>query len=78
LTISQVLGLDGNGNGGAQAAGPVSDTTSSPTGEEVVSSPPAAEAETVDAQAAEPVAGDEAAEEVAAEGVEAEKQESGS
>jgi small subunit ribosomal protein S5 len=74
LTISQVLGLDG-GNG---AAGPVSDTTSSPTGEDSVSSPPAAEAETADAQAAEPVAGDEAAEEKAAEGVEAEKQESGS
>jgi len=78
LTISQVLGLDGNGNGGAQAAGPVSDTTSSPTGEDPASSPPAAEAETADAQTAETVAGDEAAEEVAAEGVEAEKQESGS
>jgi small subunit ribosomal protein S5 len=78
LTISQVLGLDGNGNGAAEPAGPVSDATSSPTGEDPASSPPAAEAETADAQGAEPVAGDEAAEEKAAEGVEAEKQESGS
>jgi small subunit ribosomal protein S5 len=75
LTISQVLGLDG-GNG---AAGPVSDTTSSPTDEDPASSPPAAEAESADdAQTAEPVAGDEAAEVKAAEGAEAEKQESGS
>jgi small subunit ribosomal protein S5 len=65
LTITQVLGMDGNGNGGA--AGPVSDTTSSP---------PAAEAASADVQ--EPVAGDEAAEEKAAEGAEAEKQEAGS
>jgi len=72
LTITQVLGLDG-GNG---AAGPVSDTTSSPTGDDPASSPPAAEAESVDAE--EPVAGDAAAEEKAAEGAEAEKQESGS
>jgi small subunit ribosomal protein S5 len=63
LTITQVLGLDG-GNG---AAGPVSDTTSSPTGDDPASSPPAAEAESADA-----------AEEKAAEGAEAEKQESGS
>ena len=40
LTITQVLGLD-NGNG---AAGPVSDTSSSPTGEDPASSPPAADA----------------------------------
>jgi len=62
LTITQVLGMDGNGNGAAEAAGPVSD----------------AEAESTDAPAAEPVAGDEKAEEAAAEGAEAEKQESGS
>jgi small subunit ribosomal protein S5 len=65
LTITQVLGMDGNGSNGA--ADPVSDTTSPP---------PAAEAESTDA--AEPVAGDEAAEEKAAEGAEAEKQEAGS
>ncbi len=72
LTITQVLGLDG-GNG---AAGPVSDTTSSPTGDDPASSPPAAEAESADAE--EPVAGAGAAVEKAAEGAEAEKQESGS
>jgi small subunit ribosomal protein S5 len=77
LTISQVLGLNGNGQG-AEAAGPVSDETSSPTGEDPSSSPPAAEAESVADQTAEPVAGDEAAEEKAAEGAEAEKKESGS
>jgi small subunit ribosomal protein S5 len=74
LTITQVLGLDG-GNG---AAGPVSDTTSTPTGEDPASSPPAAEAGSADADTSEPVAGDETAEEKAAEGAEAEKQESGS
>jgi len=73
LTITQVLGMDGNGSGGA--AGPVSDTTPSPTGGDPASSPPPAEAEP--AGAAEPVAGDEAAEEKAAEGAEAEKQETG-
>jgi small subunit ribosomal protein S5 len=51
LTISQVLGLEGNGNGAAsaasdegpaaEAAGPVSDTTPSPEGEGPASSPPA-------------------------------------
>ena len=63
---------------GGQAAGPVSDPASSPlhAGEDPASSPPAAEAESVDAE--EPVAGDAAAEEKAAEGAEAEKQESGS
>jgi small subunit ribosomal protein S5 len=76
LTISQVLGIDGNGSAGA--AGPVSDTTSSPTGEDPASSPPAAEAGSADEQEAAPVAGDEAAEEKASEGAEAEKQESGS
>ncbi len=76
LTVTQVLGMDGNGAAGA--AGPVSDTTSSPTGDDPASSPPAAEAEQADAQVAEPVAGDEKAEEAAAEGAEAEKQESGS
>jgi small subunit ribosomal protein S5 len=68
LTISQVLGMDGNGNGGA--AGPVSDTTSSPTGDDPASSPPTAEAELADDQGA--------AQEKAAEGAEAEKQEAGS
>ena len=72
LTISQVLGMDGNGSAGA--AGPVSDTTSSPTGDDPASSPPAAEAETADGQEAEPVAGDEAAEVAAAAGAEAEKE----
>jgi small subunit ribosomal protein S5 len=67
LTITQVLGIESNGSG---AAGPVSDATSSPTGDEVASSPPAAEAAPADDQ--------EAAEAKAAEGAEAEKQESGS
>jgi small subunit ribosomal protein S5 len=71
LTVTQVLGLDGNG--GAKAAGPVSDSPSSPTGEEGLSSPPTAEAAPADEKPA-----DEAAEEKAAEGAEAEKQESGS
>src|SRR5437868_5880497 len=84
LTVSQVLGLDGNRNGaaetisdegqGAEAAGPVSDTAPAQTGAGPASSPPTAEA-------AEPAAGEpseEAAEEKAAEGAEAEKQESGS
>ena len=57
LTISQVLGMDSNGNGSGAAgpvdagssedagpAGPVSDTTSSPEGEDPASSPPAGEA----------------------------------
>ncbi len=55
LTVSQVLGLDGNGNGaaatisddqgqGAEAASPVSDATPAPTGAGPASSPPAAEA----------------------------------
>jgi len=61
LTVKQVLGLDGNGNGaaatlsdegqGAEAAGPVSDTTPAPTGAGPASSPPTAEA-------AEPAAGE--------------------
>jgi len=72
LTITQVLGMDGNGSNGA--AGPVSDTTSSPTGDDPASSPPAAEAETADGLEAEPVAGDEAAEVAAAAGAEAEKE----
>jgi small subunit ribosomal protein S5 len=54
LTISQVLGLDGNGNGaaasvsdegqGAEAAGPVSDSGLPLPGESSESSPPTAEA----------------------------------
>jgi small subunit ribosomal protein S5 len=72
LTVTQVLGMDGNG----QAAGPVSDTDSSSSqaaGEEPASSPPAADASPADEKPA-----DEAAEEKASEGAEAEKQESGS
>jgi len=46
LTVTQVLGMDG-GNG---AAGPVSDTSSSPTGEDPASSPPAADAAPADAE----------------------------
>jgi small subunit ribosomal protein S5 len=76
LTISQVLGLDGNGSAGA--AGPASDTTSSPTGDDPASSAPTAGAESADDQEAAPGAGAEAAEEKASEGAEAEKQESGS
>jgi small subunit ribosomal protein S5 len=49
LTISQVLGLDGNGNGGA--AGPVSDSGLPLPGESSESSPPAAEAAPADEQA---------------------------
>ncbi len=83
LTISQVLGLDGNGKGqGAEAAGPVDagDPPSPAAAQETVppTTPPTTEAESADAQASEPVAGDEAAEEKAAEGAEVEKQESGS
>ena len=72
LTISQVLGLEGNGRA-AEPAGPVSDTSASPAGEGPASSPPAGEAESADAEPSE-----EAAEEKAAEGAEAEKQEAGS
>jgi small subunit ribosomal protein S5 len=80
LTITQVLGMDGNGaagaagpaaagaSEGAEPAGPVSDTTLSPEGESPASSPPAGEA-----VEAEQNAVDEAAEEKAAEGAEAEK-----
>jgi small subunit ribosomal protein S5 len=67
LTISQVLGLDGNGAKAAGAAGPVSDPGLSLPGESSESSPPAAEVEQADA-----------AEAKAAEGAEAEKQEAGS
>jgi small subunit ribosomal protein S5 len=50
LTISQVLGVDGNG----RAAGPVSDTTSSePGSDESASSPPAADASPADGQGTE-------------------------
>ncbi len=54
LTVTQVLGMDGNG--AAEAAGPVSDTASSPGGEDPASSPPAAEASEADVPAAEPAA----------------------
>jgi len=79
LTVTEVLGLSKNGSNGvadtisdedSQAAGPVSDTSSSPTGEDPASSPPAAEAPSADAE--EPVAeaekpADDAAEEKAGE-----------
>jgi small subunit ribosomal protein S5 len=66
LTVTQVLGMDGNGGGGA--AGPVSDESSAPTGADDSSSPPAAEAAPADEQAAEPVAeAEQPSEEVAAE-----------
>jgi small subunit ribosomal protein S5 len=55
LTITQVLGMDGNGS--APAAGPVSDETSpEPSSGDPSSSPPAAEAAPADVQAAEPAA----------------------
>lgn len=55
LTITQVLGMDGNG--AAEAAGPVSDTTLSPEkGESPASSPPPAEAAPADDQGVEPAA----------------------
>lgn len=44
----------------AEAAGPVSDTTSSPTGDDPASSPPAAEAESADAEAPAEEAAEEA------------------
>ncbi len=59
LTVTEVLGLSKNGSNGAadtisdegsQAAGPVSDETSSPTGEDPSSSPPAAEAPAADSE----------------------------
>ncbi len=59
LTVTEVLGLSKNGSNGVaetisdespQAAGPVSDTSSSPTGEDPASSPPTAEAPQADAE----------------------------
>jgi small subunit ribosomal protein S5 len=80
LTITQVLGMDGNG--GAGAAGPAAAGDPPPPataqGEVPPTASPTAEAGQADDKAAEPVAGDESAEEKAAEGAEAEKQESGS
>jgi small subunit ribosomal protein S5 len=72
LTISQVLGLDGNGNGAAGAAGPVSDSGLSLPGESSESSPPAADTSSVPSEQAE-----EPSEEVAVE-PEAEKAGEGS
>ena len=82
LTVTQVLGMDGNGQGAepagpvsdptsgdAEPAGPVSDTSPSPSGEGPASSPPAGEASEAEQKPA-----DEAAEEKAAEGAEAEKE----
>jgi small subunit ribosomal protein S5 len=81
LTISQVLGIDRNGQGG-QPAGPAAagDPPSPATTQETVppTTSPTGEAAPADAESAEAVAGEEKAEEVAAEGAEAEKQESGS
>jgi small subunit ribosomal protein S5 len=80
LTITQVLGMDGNGQS-PEAAGPAAaGDPPSPAEQETVppTTSPTAEAESADAQGAGPVAGDEVAEEKAAEGAEAEKQESGS
>jgi len=60
LTVTEVLGLSKNGSNGvaetisdegSQAAGPVSDTSSSPTGEDPASSPPTAETPQADAEA---------------------------
>jgi small subunit ribosomal protein S5 len=62
LTVTQVLGMDGNGSAGA--AGPVSDSDSPAEPENSPSSPPAADAAPADEQAAEP----EAAAEKAGEG----------
>jgi small subunit ribosomal protein S5 len=80
LTITQVLGIDGNGGNGAAGPADAGDPPSPATAQETVppTTSPTAEAETADDQEAGPVAGDEAAEEKAAEGAEAEKQESGS
>jgi len=72
LTVTQVLGLDGNGNGAAKAAGPVSDETSSPKGEDPPSSPPTADAAAPEAgepsEEAESPADETAAEVKAGEG----------
>jgi small subunit ribosomal protein S5 len=80
LTVTEVLGLSKNGSNGVadtisdedpQAAGPVSDTSPSPTGEDPASSPPAADAPPADAEVPAEVAekpADEAVEEKAAEG----------
>jgi small subunit ribosomal protein S5 len=76
LTITQVLGMDGNGGGGA--AGPVSDESSAPTGADDSSSPPVADAAPADEQAAEPVAEAEPSEEGPAEPEAAEKAGEGS
>jgi small subunit ribosomal protein S5 len=66
LTVTQVLGMDGNGNGAAGAAGPVSDSGLSLPGESSESSPPAAESPEQRSE--------DAAEEKASEGAEAEKE----
>jgi small subunit ribosomal protein S5 len=52
LTVTQVLGMDGNGSAGA--AGPVSDSDSPAEPENSPSSPPAADAASADERAAEP------------------------
>jgi len=59
LTISQVLGVDGNG----RAAGPVTDevpSSSQAAGEDTSSAPPAADASPADDQGVEPPAAEEA------------------
>ena len=79
LTISQVLGLESNGNGAAAAAGPVSDETPSPEGDGPSSSPPTAEAASADAPDSEPSEVDQSApDESAAEPVAEEKAEESS
>jgi len=72
LTITQVLGMDGNGGNGAAGPADAGDPPSPATAQETVppTTSPTAEAESADDQ--------EAAEAKAAEGAEAEKQESGS
>jgi small subunit ribosomal protein S5 len=74
LTVSEVLGLSKNGSNGVadtisdeapQSAGPVSDTSSSPTGEDPASSPPTGEEPSADAET--PAAEEKPAEEPAGE-----------
>jgi small subunit ribosomal protein S5 len=74
LTITQVLGIDGNGGNGAAGPADAGDPPSPATAQETAppTTSPTAEAESADA------APTEVAEEKAAEGAEAEKQESGS
>jgi small subunit ribosomal protein S5 len=76
LTITQVLGIDGNGGNGAAGPADAGDPPSPATAQETVppTTSPTAETEQADDQGVKPVAGDEVAEEKAAEGAEAEKE----